>query len=126
MGIQMENQWGYLRKNLDEYKKRQQEIISLVAIHVDADKAILITAKIVLNLAQLTRELYEGSKVEEKRQILNFLFSNLKMKAKKAIITLHEPFDRLIAVSDHPKCRRRWDSNPRYVFNVHTLSKRAP
>jgi hypothetical protein len=24
------------------------------------------------------------------------------------------------------KWRRRWDSNPRYAINVHTLSKRAP
>lgn len=25
-----------------------------------------------------------------------------------------------------PRIRKRWDSNPRYVFSVHTLSKRAP
>jgi hypothetical protein len=24
------------------------------------------------------------------------------------------------------QCRRRWDSNPRYVISVYTLSKRAP
>jgi hypothetical protein len=31
----------------------------------------------------------------------------VEMKDKKAIITLREPFDRLVAVSDHPKCRKR-------------------
>lgn len=97
-----------------------------MATHVDADKASLITVKTVLDLAKRAKEIYESSKVNEKRQILNFLFSNLEMKDKKAIITLREPFDKLVAVSDHPKCRRRWDSNPRYVFSVHTLSKRAP
>ena len=76
--------------------------------------------------AMRAEEIYKSSKVDEKRQILNFLFSNLEMKDKKAIITLREPFDKLIAVSDHPKCRRGWDSNPRYVLSVHTLSKRAP
>ena len=39
--------------------------------------------------------LVESSKVEKKRQILNFLFSNLEMKDKKAILTLRESFDRL-------------------------------
>lgn len=87
-----------------------------MATHVDADKASLITVKTVLDLAKRAKEIYESSKVEEKRQILNFLFSNLEMKDKKAILTLREPFDKLVAVSDHPKCRRRWDSNPRYGF----------
>lgn len=98
-------------QKLNEYKKRQQEIVSLMATHVDADKASLITVKRVLDLAKRAKEIYESSKVDEKRQILNFLFSNLEMKDKRAIITLREPFDKLIAVSDHPKCRGRRDSN---------------
>jgi hypothetical protein len=101
-------------QKLNEYKKRQQEIISLMATHVDADKASLITVKTVLDLAKRAKEIYESSKVDEKRQILNFLFSNLEMKDKKAIITLREPFDKLIAVSDHPKFRKRKDSNLRH------------
>lgn len=113
-------------QKLKEYKTRQLELTSLMAAHVDADKASLITVKTVLDLAKRAKEIYESSKVEEKRQLLNFLFSNLEMKDKKAILTLREPFDRLIAVSDHPMCRRRWDSNPRYDIIVHTLSKRAP
>lgn len=60
--------------------------------HIDADKASLITVKTVLDLA---KEIYESSKVDEKREILNFLFSNLEMKDKKAIITMREPFDKL-------------------------------
>jgi site-specific DNA recombinase len=94
-------------KKLNEYKKRQQEITSLIAAHVDADKVSLITVKTVLDLAKRAKEIYESSKVEEKRQILNFLFTNLEMKDKKAILTLREPFDKLVAVSDHPKCRKR-------------------
>ncbi len=76
---------------------------------IDADKASLITVKTMLDLAKRAKEIYEISKVEEKRQILNFLFSNLEMKDKKAILTLREPFDRLVAVSDHLKCRKTWD-----------------
>ena len=79
-------------QKLNEYKKRQQEIVSLMANHVDADKASLITVKTVLDLTKRTKEIYGSSKVDENRQILNFLFSNLEMRDKKAIITLLEPF----------------------------------
>lgn len=48
-----------------------------------------------------------SSKLNEKRQILNVLFSNLEIKDKKGILTLREPFDKLLAMSDHPKCRKR-------------------
>ena len=74
---------------------------------MDADKTSLITVKTVLDLAKRAKEIYESSKVEEKRQILNFVFSNLEMKNKKAILTPREPFDKLIAVSDHSMCRKR-------------------
>lgn len=90
-----------------------------MATHVDVDKAILITVKTVLDLAKRAKEIYESSKVDEKRQILNFLFSNLEMKDKKAVITLREPFGKLVAVSDHSMCWRGWDSNPRYAL-AHT------
>ena len=59
--------------------------------HIDADKASLITVKTVLDLAKRAKEIYESSKVNKKRQILNFLFSNLELRDKKAIITLREP-----------------------------------
>ncbi len=73
---------------LKECKQRQQEFISLMSTRVEADKASLITVKTVLDLAKRAKEIYESSKVDEKRQILNFLFSNLEMKDKKASIIL--------------------------------------
>ena len=80
-----------------------------MAIHVNADKASLMTVKTVLDLAKRAKEFYESSKLDEKRQILNFLFSNMEMKDKMAIITLHEPFDKLVAVLDLPIYRETWD-----------------
>jgi hypothetical protein len=64
-----------------------------MAIHMDADKTSLITVKTVLDLAKRAKEIYESSKVDEKRQILNFLFSNLEMNDKKAVVILNEPFN---------------------------------
>jgi hypothetical protein len=64
-----------------------------MATHADADKASLITVKTALDLAKRAKEIYESSKVDEKRQILNFLFSNLEMNDKKTIVILNEPFN---------------------------------
>ncbi len=61
-------------QKLNEYKRRQQEIVSLMANHVDADKASLIAVKTMLDLAKRVKGIYKSSKFEEKRQILNFLF----------------------------------------------------
>ena len=46
----------------------------------------------VLSLAQRSRELFESSEVDEKRQLLNFVFQNLELKEKKLSVTLREPF----------------------------------
>ena len=37
-----------------------------------------------VRLAKRAKEIYESSKVDEKRQILDFLFSNLEMKGEKS------------------------------------------
>lgn len=46
----------------------------------------------VLNLARRAREIFESSEVDEKRQLLNFVFQNLDLKDKRLSITLREPF----------------------------------
>ena len=79
----------------------------LLTLALDTGVLAVFVVKTVLDLAKRAKEIYESSKVEEKRQILNFLFSNLEMKDKKPMITLREPFDKLVAVSNHLKCRKR-------------------
>ncbi len=113
-------------KKLEEYKNRQHEVNSQIDAHIDADKESLITVKMVLDLARRAKDIFKSSKVEEKRQFFRLLFSNLILEDKKLVITLREPFDKLLAVHDHPTCRRRRDSNPRYVYHAQTLSKRSP
>ena len=54
------------------------KIDPLKLAHVDADKASLITVKKVLDLARRAKEIYESSKVDEKRQILNSYFRTWK------------------------------------------------
>lgn len=94
-------------QKLEEYKKRQREITSEMKAHVNADEICLITAKTVLDLAKRAKELFVSSKLAEKQQLLNFVFSNLKLDGKKLSVTLREPFLTLCAVSHQPTNLRK-------------------
>ena len=61
-----------------------------------------VTANQVMQLAKRVWEIFESSKVEEKRQLLNFVFQNLKLDAKKLLVTLRELFHLFIQVKDSP------------------------
>jgi site-specific DNA recombinase len=101
------------QEKIKEYKTRQQEIISQMSRHVKADETFHLTANMVLNLARRAREIFESSEVEEKRQLLNFVFQNLKLEGEKLVVELREPFN---LIADTAKCPMGWgrlDSNQR-------------
>ena len=62
----------------------------------------MITAKTVLGLAKRAKKIYLSSKLPEKQQLLNFVFSNLKLDGKKLLVTLRELFWTLSAMSHQP------------------------
>lgn len=81
--------------------------------HINGDKKRLITAKTVLDLAKCAKEIFMSSGLKEKQQLLNFVFSNLKLDKKKLSVTLREPFSTILAVSHQPANLRVQDSNLR-------------
>lgn len=81
---------------LEEFKKRQREIAAEMQAHIDADELVIITAKTVLDLAKRSRELYESSNIDEKRQLLNFVCSNFLLDSGKLRWELREPFSILV------------------------------
>ena len=107
----MESETYHLK--LEEYKKRQREITAEMKAHVNADETCLITAKKLLDLAKRPKEIFISSKLPEKQQLLNFVFSNLKLDGKKLLVTLREPFLTLCAMSYQPANLRKKDSNLR-------------
>jgi hypothetical protein len=50
----------------------------------------------LLNICSKAPELFNSSKVEQKRQLINFLLSNLQLRGKKLEYTLKKPFDVLV------------------------------
>lgn len=94
----------YLEKVRD-YKTRQAEIVEQMARHEKADENFYITANIVMNLAARAREIFDSSEVDEKRQLLNFVFQNLKLDGKSLSIETCEPFTTLV---DYKQCPKGW------------------
>lgn len=80
----------YLEK-VREYKKRQIEIAEEMKNHEKADRKFYITANMVMNLAARAREIFESSEVDEKRELLNLVFQNLKLEGKKMLKEVREP-----------------------------------
>ncbi len=101
------------RAKMDEYKKRQREITSEMQAHVSGDETCLITVETVLGLAKQAREIFESSNFDERRQLLNFVYSNLKLNDGKLLVELREPFLSMAKMSDQPTWLGREDSNLR-------------
>jgi DNA invertase Pin-like site-specific DNA recombinase len=102
----------YLDK-VKDYKARQAEIIEQMARHEKADYNFYVTANLVMNLAARAREIFESSEVDEKRQLLNLVFQNLKLEGKNLLVQTCEPFTTLMDYKRSPKGWGRLDSNQR-------------
>ena len=83
-------------KKLKEYKERQHELIYEMQKYDIADENYYITVNTVLNVAQRASEIFESSEADEKRQLLNFLLQNLKLKEKTLQFELKKPFNYIV------------------------------
>jgi site-specific DNA recombinase len=104
----------YLEK-VKEYKARQVELIEEMKRHETADQNFYVTANMVLKLASRARELFESSEVDEKRQLLNLMFQNLKLDGKNMLTQVCEPFNTMIGYKECPTNWRWRDSNTVWV-----------
>ena len=81
--------------------------------HEKADQNFYITANIVMNLAARAREIFESSEVDEKRELVNLVFQNLKLEDKKMLTETREPFSTMIGYKDCPTNWRWRELNSR-------------
>jgi len=54
------------------------------------------TLESLISAASRAAEIFERSKIEQKRQLTAFVFSNLKLKGKKLEFSLRSPFDLMV------------------------------
>src|ERR1700737_1597978 len=70
-------------KKARELKERQAEIATCIDQHQQGDGEYRTTLESLISLASRAAELFERSKTDQKRQLLAFVFSNLRLRGKK-------------------------------------------
>lgn len=90
-----------------QLKQRQYELNERQKQHIEADEKFSFTLVNLMELASRAYELFEFSKVEQKRQLINFVLSNLKLKGKTLEFEPRKPFDVFINLKN-AKNRSVW------------------
>jgi hypothetical protein len=87
--------WGITQDEYDkkarELKERQTEIALRIEQHQNGEGDFRTTLESLISLASRAADLFERSKPEEKRQLLVFVFSNLRLRGKKLEFSLRRP-----------------------------------
>jgi site-specific DNA recombinase len=52
-------------------------------------------------VASRAAEIFDRSKIEQKRELVAFVFSNLRLSGKKLEFSLRSPFDLMVNRADH-------------------------
>ena len=106
-----------------QLKSEQYNIEEKLKNHTIADEKFSIAVSTVLSLADNALEYLKSSKVEQKREILNLVLSNLELNDGNLSYTVNSPFNLLLDSSNHKVWRTRRDSNPRPLASeANTLS----
>lgn len=107
-----------LRITDDEYDKfyqtfREQlsSIDTRLALLQEAEDNYYITAKYLVDLTQQAYELFKSSEVEERRQLIKLVLSNLKVEGKKVVYEAQKPFNMILDFTDRQAWLPRLDSN---------------
>ncbi len=102
----------------DEYDKfyqtfREQlgSIDTRLALLQEAEDNYYITAKYLVDLTQRAYELFKSSEVEERRQLIKLVLSNLKVEGKKVVYEAQKPFNMILDFTDRQAWLPRLDSN---------------
>jgi site-specific DNA recombinase len=68
----------------------------------------------ILTLVSKSYDLFESSKTDQRRQLLGFVFGNLKLEGSTLRYILRKPFEVFSDLPNNPEWRPLRDSNPCY------------
>ncbi len=97
----------------EEISARQSFLDNQMQRHTEGNKAFLMACTYLIKLTNKALEIFESSKPEQKRQLITFILSNLKLEGKKLSFTLNEPFDAIVEYSQSVTKLPGPDSNGR-------------
>ena len=95
-------------EELAEIEKRQRQLD-------EVDQSYYVTVSYLLNLFEHAADIFKVAKVNEKRQILSLLLSNLQFDGENVHYTLKEPFEGLFLCPGRSIWLGMRDSNPRML-----------
>ena len=87
------------------------ELAELVKKHKEADHSFRDAITSLLGLANRGLELFDTGNFEQKRKIMNIMFSNLKMRGAKLEFALLPPLDKFVNLTTCPEWCPGLDSN---------------
>jgi site-specific DNA recombinase len=94
-----------------QLKSRQYQINDQIKKHLKADETFKITVNTVFSIASMAYELFESSKIEQKRKLINYVFSNLELEGVTFRYSLRKPFDLMVDCSTRSDWLGHKDSN---------------
>ena len=83
-------------KKARELKERQVELALRIEQHQKGDDGFRTTLETLISVASRAADLFERSKTEQKRELVAFVFSNLRLRGKKLEFSLRSPFDLMV------------------------------
>ena len=90
-------------KKLKEYKEKQADILQQMNQHSKADENHHLTAARILDICKRAVSIFESSEPNEKRQFLNFILQNCRLKEKSPMFTLKPVFAGIVKAHDDKK-----------------------
>jgi len=79
-----------------ELKERQTEIALRIEQHQQGEGDYRTTLESLISVASRAAEIFERSKTEQRRELIAFFFSNLRLKGRKLEFSLRSPFDLMV------------------------------
>lgn len=103
--LYMDKLKGRITENeYDRFYQSLREQVTDVGIRIEqlqeAEDNYYITAKYVLNLTNRAHELFLSSEVEEKRQLIKLVLSNLRIENENVLYNVQKPFNLIVNCSD--------------------------
>ncbi len=98
--------WRITESGYDKFftnlNEQSVDIDTRLSMLQEAQDNYFITANYILELTQKAYKLFLSSEIEERRQLLKLVFSNLTMKGKKVQFEAQKPFDTILSFADSP------------------------
>ena len=82
-------------------KQHQIEIAARIEQHQTGDDAFRTTLEALISVASRAADLFQRSKVEQKRKLISLVFSNLRLNGKMLDYTMRSPFDLMVNRPNH-------------------------